>query len=249
MEEFIGLNIYEQQPTKEDINIVFNPDQTYSSYKLIIYKDNEQYKEITKINITQSQFTLSETGTYYIDIIYYDGFMNETKTTSGTYVIDKELPVIKTNKNYYEITLGKKFNIMENVIATDNFDKNLTSQIKSNQDEIDFSKKGVKKLKYIVSDQAGNIAQKEVTLNIKHSNTSVFIFQGIFTIILILFLIAIYIYNKSSKLEERISRFSITPLKDTTISLFDGISFKISNMIEKINILMSMVLAMLMLLH
>lgn len=235
MEEFIGLNIYEQQPTKEDINIVFNPDQTYSSYKLIIYKDNEQYKEITKINITQSQFTLSETGTYYIDIIYYDGFMNETKTTSGTYVIDKEPPVIKTNKNYYEITLGKKFNIMENVIATDNFDKNLTSQIKSNQDEIDFSKKGVKKLKYIVSDQAGNIAQKEVTLNIKHSNTSVFIFQGIFTIILILFLIAIYIYNKSSKLEERISRFSITPLKDTTISLFDGISFKISNMIEKIN--------------
>ena len=140
MEEFIGLNIYEQQPTKEDINIVFNPDQTYSSYKLIIYKDNEQYKEITKINITQSQFTLSETGTYYIDIIYYDGFMNETKTTSGTYVIDKEPPVIKTNKNYYEITLGKKFNIMENVIATDNFDKNLTSQIKSNQDEIDFSK-------------------------------------------------------------------------------------------------------------
>ena len=63
MEETIGLNIYEQAPTKEDITINFNPDQTYSSYKLIIYKDETIYKEITKINIQPSQFTLSETGT------------------------------------------------------------------------------------------------------------------------------------------------------------------------------------------
>ena len=235
MEENIGLNIIEQQPTKEDINIVFNPDQTYSSYKLIIYKDDEQYKEITKINITQSQFTLSETGTYYIDIIYYDEFMNETKTTSGTYIIDKEPPMIKTNKNYYEIILGKKFNIMENVTATDNIDKNITSKITTNKNEIDFTKKGTSKLKYIVSDQAGNIAEKEVTLNIKHSNTSVFVLQGVFTTILLVILIAIYIYNKSVKLEEKINKYSISPLKDTTVPLFDGVSLKISNMIEKLN--------------
>lgn len=234
MEEFIGLNINEHQVTNQDITISFNPEQTYSSYKLIIYKDNEQYKEIYKINLTPTQFTLSETGIYHIDIVYYDQFMNETKTSSGIYAIDKEPPVIKTNKNYYEIALGKKFNIMENVIATDNYDKNLTSKITTDK-KLDLTKKGVNKLKYIVSDEAGNIAQKEITINVKHSNTSVFIFQGIFTTILLAILIVIFIYNKSMKLEERISRYSISPLKDTTVSLFDGISLKISNIMEKIN--------------
>lgn len=235
MEETIGLNIYEQAPTKEDITINFNPDQTYSSYKLIIYKDETIYKEITKINIQPSQFTLSETGTYKIDIIYYDEYMNETKETSGTYIIDKEAPVIKVSKNYYEVILGNSFNIMENVTATDNLDKNITSKIETNKNELNFNEKGIKKLKYIVSDQAGNIAEKEVTINITHSHTSILIFQGLFMIMLLISILAIYIYNKSMKLEERISRFSISPLKDTTISLFDGISIKISNIIEKLN--------------
>ena len=234
MVEFIGLNIYEQQPTKEDITISFNPEQTYSSYKIIIYKDEEIYKEIIK-NIEQTEFTLSETGTYHIDIIYYDEFMNETKTSSGTYIIDKEAPVIKTKKNYYEIALGKKFNIMEDVIAIDNIDKNITTQITTNKDEINLKTKGIKKIKYEVSDQAGNVAKTEITLNITQVKTSVFIFQGLFLIALIALLTAIYIYNKSTKLEQRISRFSITPLKDTTQSLFDGIILKFTNIIEKIN--------------
>ena len=235
MEENIGLNIQEQPATKEDITIVFNPENTYSSYKIIIYKDGNIYKEITKINIQPSRFTLSETGIYNIEIIYYDEFMNETKETSGTYIIDKEVPVIKVEKNYYELRLGKKFNVMENVTATDNLDKNITANIQTNKSELNFNEKGIKKLKYIVSDQAGNIAEKEITINIKPSDTSIFIFQGIFTIILLLLLLAIYIYNKSMRLEERISRYSISPLKDTSVSLFDGIAQRISSLIEKIN--------------
>ena len=96
-----GFNIYEQlEPTNKDITISFNPDPTYNSYKLIIKKDNETYKTITKINMQQTEITLSETGKYEIEVIYYDEEKNETSITSGTYVIDKVPPVIKVNKNY-----------------------------------------------------------------------------------------------------------------------------------------------------
>lgn len=235
MEETIGFNIHEQPLTNEDINISFNPNPTYTSYKLIIKKDNEIYKEITKINLAPTNFTLSETGEYQIEVKYYDTFMNETIEFSGTYAIDKEPPVIKVNKNYYEIALGKKLNIMENVIATDNHDKNITSNITTNINELNLNEKGKKTLIYQVSDQAGNQTQKEITINITHSETSIMILQLIFIGILSLIGLGIYIYNKSAALERKISRFSISPLKDTTISLFDSISIRISNIINKLN--------------
>ena len=71
--DYIGFNITEQlEPTNQDINIIFNPEPNYSSYKITILKDNNIYKEITKINIVPTAFTLSETGNYKINISYYD---------------------------------------------------------------------------------------------------------------------------------------------------------------------------------
>ena len=237
MEENIsGFNIYEQlEPTNKDITISFNPDPNYQSYKMTIKKDDEIYKEITKINIVPTEITISETGTYQIYIKYYDIDLNEFETTSGKYIIDKEPPVLKIKKNYYEIALGKKFNVMNGVTATDNLEKNITDKIKTNKDTLDFTKKGVKKIEYTVEDRAGNIAQKEVIVNINYSSTSILIFQMIFIIISLILALAILIYNKSIKLEKRISRFSISPLKDTSLSLFDSITIKISEVIEKIN--------------
>ncbi len=235
MEENIGFNIYEQQATNKDINISFNPNPAYSSYKLTILKDNELYKEITKINLTKSEFTLSETGIYQIEVSYYDQYMNETKETSGTYTIDKIAPVIKVNKKYYEIAVGKNINIKEIVTATDNMDKNITNRITTNENEINFKEKGTKKLIYTVSDNAGNSTKEEIIINVTHSQTSIMILQMIFMFVLLIIALAIYIYNKSTKLEQRISRFSISPLKDTTPSLFDALAIKTSNVINKMN--------------
>ena len=236
MEEYIGFNIKEQlEPTNKDINISFNPDPNYSSYKITIIKDDEIYKEIIKINLVPTTFTLSETGKYKINTTYYDNFMNETLLEGGQYIIDKEAPIIKVDKNYYEINLGKKFNIMENVIAIDNLDKNLTANITTNKNEIDFSTRGTKKLVYSVSDKAGNQTEKEILINVTHSATSIYIFQIIFTIILSIILLGILIYNKSIKLEKRISRFSISPLKDESLSLFDNIIQKLASLTTKID--------------
>ena len=234
--DYIGFNITEQlEPTNQDINLSFNPDTAYSSYKITIIKDEEIYKEITIINNNPTSFTLSETGIYKINTSYYDAFMNETLIEGGTYIIDKEAPVIKVGKNYYEINLGKKFNVMENVIATDNYDKNITKLITTNKDEIDFNTKGTKKLIYTVSDSAGNTTEKDVLINITHSTTSIYIFQIMFMIILLIISLGILIYHKSIRLEKRISRFSISPLKDESLSLFDNIFQKISSYTARLN--------------
>ena len=235
MEEFIGFNIYEQSPTKEDIKIIYNPNTNYQSYKVTIYKDNEIYKEINKINMQQTEFVLSETGTYQIEITYYDEFMQETKEYSGIYNIDKDIPVLTIEKNFIEINLGKKLNIMENVTAADDKEGNLTNNITTNINEINMNTPGVKKLIYKVSDQAGNIAEKEVVINVVKPSPTVFIFQTIFTIILFIILIALLIYNKSTKLERKISKFSISPIKDDTLSLFDNLALKQNSIIERLN--------------
>ena len=231
-----GFSIYEQiEPVNRDITISFNPDNTYSSYILQIKKDNELYKEIRKINIVPTELTLSETGTYEIKVKYYDKNQNEYETNSGKYIIDKEAPILKVGKKSYEVFLGKKVKIMDNVTATDKQEGNITDKITTNKNELDFNTKGTKKLIYTVSDKAGNTAKEEVIINITNSSTSIMIFQMIFTIILLLSVLAIAIYAKSIRLERRISKFSISPIKDTSLSLFDNITLKLSNVINRIN--------------
>lgn len=198
--EQTGFNIYEHEPTNEDINISFNPEPTCTSYKLTILKDNAEYKEIRRINTQKIEFTLSETGIYQINVTYYDELNNETYLNSGIYTIDKEAPVIKVHKNYYELALGKKFNVMEEVIATDNMDKNITGKVTSNINEINLNEKGMKKITYYVSDTAGNKTQKDITLNITYTSTSVYIFQTIFAILLFTIALCIYVYGKSVEL-------------------------------------------------
>ena len=234
--ELNGFSIYEQtEPVNHDITISFNPESTYSSYILQIKKDGELYKEIRKINIVPTEFTLSETGTYQINVKYYDENQTEYQTNSGTYIIDKVEPVLKIGKKSYNVFLGKNINVMENVSATDNLDGNITDKITTNKNEIDFNTKGTKRLTYSVSDRAGNHTQTEVILNITNSATSIMVFQMIFTILLLISILAIAIYTKSIRLERRISKFSISPLKDTSLSLFDNVTLKISNIINKIN--------------
>lgn len=231
-----GFNIYEQiEPVNHDITISFNPDTTYSSYIMQIEKDNELYKEIRKINTLPTQITLSETGIYEINIKYYDENQNEYEINSGKYIIDKEAPILKIGKKSYEIFMGKKFKIMDDVIATDKQEGNITDKITTNRQELDFNTKGTKKLIYTVSDKAGNTTSEEVIINITNSSTSIMIFQIIFTIMLLISILAIAIYTKSIRLERKISKFSISPIKDTTLSLFDNISLKISNLINKLN--------------
>lgn len=235
-QNIVGFDIYEQiNPINQDLTITFNPDINYPSYKLTVYKNNNIYKELNKINSTKTTVTLSETGNYRIDITYYDMYMNPVVVSSGEYNIDKELPILNVGEKYIEMPLGSKINIMGDVSATDNFSGDITSQIITNEKELDFTTKGIKNLTYTVSDQAGNTITKQVTVNITPSNSSIFVFQTIFTIMLFIVVLGILIYNKSLRLEKKISRFSISPIKDNSLSLFDKVEINISKTINILN--------------
>lgn len=232
----MGFSLYEQiNPVNQDITITFSPDINYPSYKITIYKDEKIYKELNKNNNLETSFTLSETGTYKINVIYYDAFMNQTSIESGIYNIDKEPPILDVGEKYIEMSLGSKIDIMGDVKATDNFTKNLTEKITTNSESLNFNTKGIKKLIYTVSDEAGNTKTEQVTINILPSQSSIFIFQTIFMIILFILIVGILIYNKSIRLEKKISRFSINPIKDNTLSLFEKIEILISKIIKSLN--------------
>lgn len=235
IENIMGFSIYEQiNPINKDIIVTFNPDINYSSYKLTVLKNNTIYKELNKTNNSPTTITLSETGSYQINVIYYDIYMNPTLINSGIYNIDKEKPII-LGKNYIELSLGNEINIMKGITATDNISGDITENIKTNKEEIDFTTTGIKKLTYTVTDQAGNTTIKDITLNIKPSNYSVFVFQCIFMLLLFVIVIGILIYSKSVRLENKISKFSINSIKENTESLFDKIDNIITKLIANIN--------------
>ena len=236
MDYINGFSIFEQNnPVNHDITILFNPDTSYSSYVLHIIKDNSVYKTIKKIDVVQTEFTLSETGVYEIEVVYYDVNMNEYKISSGRYIIDKEPPILKIGKKSYDVFIGKNINVMNGVSAIDNIDGNITNKITTNEKELNFDIKGTKKIVYTALDSAGNSSSDEVFVNVINGSASLFIFQIIFMLILFTVVLGMLIYNKSLKLERRIARFSISPLKDSSISLFDSINHKVLELITKFN--------------
>ena len=236
MTDNYGFSLYEQvDPVNSDIVVSFNPNPSFMSYKLSILKDGQVYKEISRNEIKPVHIDLTDTGSYQISVVYYDVNLTEYTEISGFYNIDKDAPVLNINDNYLEIKLNSHFDVMADISANDNIDGNLTNSIVTNAQELDFNVIGPKKLVYTVSDRAGNMTQKEVIINVMKPNTSVYIFQTIFMVLLLLVVFAVLVYNKSTKLERKISKFSISPLNDTSLSLFDTISVFISNIIKAIN--------------
>ena len=221
----MGFDIYEQiQYVNHNITINYNPEN-YSSYKLTIYKDNEIYSELTKEG--PATITLTESGSYTISV--FDG---EKTINSGIYNIDKEMPILELKKDYIEIRLGDNINIREYTSATDG-KTDISNKI--TYSDYDLKTTGIKRLNISVSDEAGNTVNKTMVINVLKKEPSIFILQTIFIIILSIIVIGILLYNKSVKLERHISRFSISPLKETGISLFDKISMIIHSTISRIN--------------
>lgn len=214
----MGFDKYEQiKPVNTDIFIKYNPEN-YSSYKLTIYKDDNVYSEFE--NVGESNITLTESGKYKIVV-------EGTETvSSGEYYIDKEPPILNISQNYI-----KDENVLDYVSATDSgvdISSNITYK------EIS-SSNNIKKIEISVSDEAGNIATKNILMSDIKTTPSIIILQTIFMLILFIIVICIYIYNKSIKLEKFISKYSISPLKEENFSLFDKINNFINENIKKIN--------------
>lgn len=234
-----GLSINEIEITKEDVVVTYIPSSSVINYSYIIIKNGEYSNPIYINSNTVSTINLIETGTYKIEITTYDIYGNTNIITSGEYKIDKEAPIINISEKTYEITSNEEPNI-ENITASDIVDGDLTNNIKSNIDSIDFNREGVKRIEYTVEDKAGNITTETVFVTVKKDNTNI-VKLGQISIILIVFILLILLmkYIKSVKLEKRFSKYTINSSKNKSISLLDNLNniyIKINN---KLSILLS----------
>lgn len=227
-ENTYGFSIFEQlKTTNQELTITYTPASSIKRYSYEIIKDGEVIDSYTVNENRTSNIVLNETGQYEISVTTINNKNKSETFKSGTYRLDFEKPIIKGDSVLYTEQLNeeqlKSINFNDYITAYDEVDGDLTNNISSNIDEIDFMKIGNQELVYTVSDEAGNVATKTVLLNITKSKTnSLLIIQWIIILNLVIIFSFIFRYLKSIKLEKRISKYSIKAIKGKNISLFDS---------------------------
>ena len=175
---------------------------------------------------------MEDIGTNYLDVNEDVG----TYLPSNTSNIDKEPPIINIKQKTYVIKINEKINLLEGVTASDLVDGDLTNSIKTNINDLDFSKEGIKRVEYSVSDNAGNIATELVYVTVKKDYRDI-IRLGQIGILFIVFILLLFInkYLKSIKLEKRFSKYTINSSKNKSISLFDSLNVQYIDFVNKLS--------------
>jgi tight adherence protein B len=216
----MGFDLYEQvEPVNHDILINYNSDD-YSPSKVVIYKDDSIYSELEFSGVFQ--VNLTETGRYKL-------VLPDRGIESGFYSIDKEAPILILKEK--EVKTDKDINVFDYVKATDG-GSDITSRV--TYKEVVLNKKA-KKYEISVSDYAGNVSSQNLIVTNPDASPSILFLQVVFILIMFIMIIGVYIYNKSIKLEKWISKFSISPLNETHLSLFDKINLFFNDLIKKVN--------------
>lgn len=218
------LSISYIDSTNEDVVITYTPSSLVTSYSYVIIKNGVYGEPVVVNSNTPIEFVLEISGTYKIEITNMRRNKVIDVITSGEYKIDKEAPKINIAEKTYEITTKDSFDVMNGITAIDNEDGDLTEKIVTNQASIDFTKEGIKKVQYSVTDNAGNTATEMVYVTVKKNYDDVIKLGQLGVLIaFIVFFAFIYKYINSIRLEKRFSKYTINSTKNKSISLFDNL--------------------------
>lgn len=228
------LNINGCDATNKDIIVTYVPNAFVTSYQYTIYKDDLLKNTVTVSNNKESNIYLKETGNYKIKFTLYKENGYETFTTNE-YKIDKSAPVITVDNESVTVDIGDDYNVYSNVKVIDDMDGDITNKVTTNINEINFNSFGKKKLIYEVSDEAGNVASKDVTINVSYGNYLLNINQILVIGILVAILIFLLILDRIVRFEKRIVKYTVNPIKDYTESIFDKIAIKVNNLAYRIS--------------
>ena len=214
--------------TNEDIIITYTP--SVINYSYVIIKDNVYGNPVYIYDGTSSEIKLTEEGSYKIEVTE-NGIVNV-----GEYVIDKTLPILNVVEKTYTITTKEEFHVNDKMTATDTLDGDLTSNITTNIDSLDFKNPGIKKIEYSVSDKAGNVSSEVIYVTVKKDNSNL-VLAGQVSIIFLTFVVILFLikYLNSIKLEKRFSKYTINSSKNNSISLFDNLYNQYNDYINKIS--------------
>lgn len=236
------LNIYETESIiNQELNVTYTPNSSVKGYTYEVLKDGERYG-IYKISTNRkSEITLSESGNYQIKITNYLANNKTSNIESGTYKLDLDAPYIISEdaKTVYQLKKGENYTIEKNELdirAYDTLDGDITSKMKCNFDEVDFSITGIQTLTCTVADNAGNIGTKNIAINVvENTNTSIGTLQIIFFTILLVIALKIIRFRHSYNLEKRINRYSLEPIKYKKESLFEHFHIIYKNLLASLS--------------
>lgn len=235
------FSLYETvKPTNEDIIVTILPPNDITKYEYIVIKDGTEILTNTVNNNEKSDVLLEETGIYNIKLVLYDSKNTSHIVYSGNYKIDKEKPIINISTSLVNIKIGEHYDYMSDINVTDNYDENINEKVTTNYNELNLSEKGVQQLIITAQDEAGNVASAHLNINVLPDNTNKLIFFGTGILIVILIIFSLFIkYLKGIKLEKRISRYTIEPIKENYMSLFDKLFSHYKDINSKIGELFS----------
>ena len=212
-----SFSLYEQKLTNKEINITYKPNTTVLSYSYKIYKDNELYDEVKIKNKSLSKIILDESGTYKIEVTLKHQNGTTSREESGMYVLDLDKPIILLKDDYLTMHTFE-----DNIKVTDIQDGNLFSSLKCDTSNIDFQMVGVQKMTCTVSDQAGNISEKEFILQItKDYRNQLNALLGILFFFIFCIILYIIKFQRAVHLTGKILPYSIESLHDKRQSVFE----------------------------
>ena len=210
------------EPTNEEIVVVYKPDDTIIQYTYYVYSNDILVEEVSIDSAHATRIVLFDTGVYQIVVEALDQNGESSTLKSGFYMIDKEKPVLSLTHFSLKMSVGDTIDIMDGVRAIDEVDGDLTNLITTNISTLDLHSPGFKQLTYTVSDSAGNVTSRTIPFEVLEGTSyTVFFFQGILFLLVCILCIFLYRYKKSIDLERRISKYTIDPIHDHPISLFD----------------------------
>lgn len=151
---------------EEKIEIEYNSEYEELGYKA---KDNYDGDLTDKVKIN-NKIDSTKLGEYDIEYLIEDSSKNVTKVTRKVAVKDLSAPEININRNINSYAIINEPIKLDNYTATDNYDGDLTDKVKMTG-EVNFTKKGVYKVTYEVTDSNGNTKKLETTINVQKKNT------------------------------------------------------------------------------
>ena len=142
----------------DNLNIEVNSTIT----NLDLIKDTSNCNIISE----EEKIDTSKLGKKDINILIKDKNNKEHNYPISINIVDTTIPSIEY-KDYLTTTLGKKIDLLENVVVTDNSNEDIDISIEG---DYSFDKVGTYKLYYVAKDSSGNVCKKEFTLEVEDSN-------------------------------------------------------------------------------
>ena len=236
-----GLNIYEMDITNKELEVTYTPNLSVQKYNYEIYKDGELYGTYQVSHNKESIIKFNETGTYKLRIVNYLKSYKTEVIESGEYTLDLNPPVIAALDaiSVYKLKEGDSYGLGPdelNVRAYDTEDGNLTNSLKCNLDDINFNSLGIQKLTCSISDSAGNITTKDITINVVQGSGDSLIFIQIFFLACLMIIVGLLLkFRTSMAYAKRLNPYSLESVKQKNKTFANDLLNRYHVVLEKMS--------------